>query len=318
VNDRERSDERRIRPFKLDLPSRPSEPADEAVAPDVDVAQTIIDRADFAIEFEPVPTPEDAPEDDDAAADAPPPVLHIQSEPLVPRVPLSCRTFEEALDTCRELHPLPFELLVEQTEHHATWLINQVKKVETEEQLEQLAYRLDYRDLSTLFMTLANLKKRSETDPIQNIIRLRASHYLYICGWTTFQFCYPRSSVARALADLCAILEDIRFVRDTHQTPGGRSRRTTPSVDLGPHRVIWNRIPLISEIALPNSRVFIAAIASEIYESRVDIDRFFHRYAIYRGLPLGDAIVARYEEMVSGISQNPLLSKDFFDRFRGS
>lgn len=237
--------------------------------------------------------------------------------PRIPKshpVPLVYKSFAEAVEGCREKHPLPFELISSQTPSHATWLLSQLKQARTRPELEALADSLSYRDLSMLFSTLSNLKRRDETAQIQNLIRLRASHYLYLCGWLTLQHTYPRSSVSDPLADLCMILEDLRFVRDSER----KSRRSLPlpSIPLGPWRVIWTRVPLISEIALPNSRHFITEIAREIYESKADLQGFFLEYAIYPGLPLADAIARRYEEMVSGISANPLLSQDFFDRFR--
>ena len=57
-------------------------------------------------------------------------------------------------------------------------------------------------------------------------------------------------------------------------------------------------------------------ITGEIYDSKSDLNAFFHEYAIYPGLPLAEAITTRYKEMVSGVAANPLLSQDFFDRFR--
>lgn len=235
----------------------------------------------------------------------------------VPLVPLQFRSLKEALEGCRDMHPLPFELIIGKAPHHTTWLTAQVKKANSEQALHKLAYGLDYRDLSMLFTALLTMKRREETDQIQNLIRIRACHYLYICGWLTLQQSYPRSSVARALADLCIILEDVNFVRDSNRQDK-RRQLALPLVPIGHGRIIWSRVPLISAISLPNSRHFISDIAKEIYESKIELNAFLHRYAIFPGLPLGDAIAARYEEMVTGVSANPLLSQDFFDRFRGS
>ncbi len=239
--------------------------------------------------------------------------------PPLPRrqIPLIYKSLDQALEGCREKHPLPLELIANQTPSHATWLLSQLKEVRTREELQVLADGLSYRDLSMLFSTLASLKRREETAQIQNLIRLRACHYLYLTGWLTLQHTYPRASVADALADLCMILEDIRFVRDNERRLSRRRiSRPLPAPDLGPWRVIWNRVPLISGIALPNSRHFISDIAGEIYDSKLDIHDFYREYALYPDLPLAQAITARYEELVSGISANPLLSHDFFDRFR--
>ncbi|MDD4186110.1 MAG: hypothetical protein PHC72_01025 [Eubacteriales bacterium] len=252
--------------------------------------------------------------------------LEIEAPPVrvsapVPRprlarpVPLIYKTLEEALEGCREKHPLPTETLCEHTPSHATWLSTQLKQVKTRAQLEHFADSLSYRDLCMLFPTLAALKRRDELAQIQNLIRLRACHYLYLCGWLTLQQSYPRSSVAEALSDLCVILEDMRFVRDSERQ---KNRRPIPLpvISIGSWRVIWSRVPLISDIALPNSRHFISDIAGEIYDSGVDLFDFYLRYAIFPDLPLGEAITKRYNELVSGVSANPLLSSDFFDRFR--
>lgn len=231
-------------------------------------------------------------------------------------IPLIYKSLEEAVEGCRDKHPLPVELISNQDASHSTWLLSQLRGVRTRSELQGFADSLGSRDLGLLFTTLTGLKRREETAQIQNLIRLRASHYLYLCGWLTLQYTYPRASVSDALADLCMILEDIRFVRDNERLVGRRTIRPLPAVPLGPGRVVWSRVPLISGIALPNSRHFISDIAGEIYDSKVDLQDFYLEYALFPDLPLAEAITARYNEMVSGVSANPLLSHDFFDRFR--
>ena len=233
-------------------------------------------------------------------------------------IPLRYKSLEEAMGGLRDFHPLPYELILTQTPHHATWLMKQLKSVNTTKELEELAYSLSHKDLSLLFTTLSTKKKRDEVDQIMNLIRLRASHYLYLCGWLTFQYCYPRSSVSRALSDLCTILEDLIYVRENRRQRK-RFRReplALPVVSVGEGRIIWSRVPLISQISLPNSRHFIADIATEMIESKVDPEAFFREYAIIPGQPLANAIEVRYNEMVTGVAANPLLSSNFFDRFR--
>ncbi|MFA5585902.1 MAG: hypothetical protein WDA02_05085 [Saccharofermentanales bacterium] len=231
------------------------------------------------------------------------------------RSDLRYKTFRDAVQGCRDLHPLPVELIENQLPDESNWLIQQLTRARTREELTALADSLKYPDLAVLFTALANLKKKEETDLVQNLIRLRASHYLYLCGWLTLQCTYPRSSVSKALADLCIILEDIRFARENERRVQRRSR-PLPGVPLGPWRMVWSRVPLISGIALPNSRHFISDIAGAVYDSGGDLNAFFHEYAIYPGLPLAEAITVRYKEMVSGVAANPMLSQDFFDRFR--
>ncbi len=237
---------------------------------------------------------------------------------LPPRreIPLVYKSLGEALEGCRDKHPLPVELIFSQEASHSTWLLSQLRGVRTRRELQKFADSLGPRDLALLFTTLSTLKRREETAQIQNLIRLRASHYLYLCGWLTLQYTYPRASVSDALADLCMILEDIRFVRDNERRMSRRTVRPLPAIPLGPGRVLWSRVPLISGIALPNSRHFISDIAGEIYDSKLDLSEFYLEYALFPDLPLAEAITARYNEMVSGVSANPLLSQDFFDRFR--
>jgi hypothetical protein len=233
-------------------------------------------------------------------------------------IPLRYKSLEEAMGGLRDFHPLPSELILRQAPHHATWLMTQLKNVNTKKELEELAYSLPHRELSLLFTTLSTKKKRDEVNQIMNLIRLRASHYLYLCGWLTFQYCYPRSSISRALSDLCTILEDLAYFRE-NRSQGKRVRRAPlalPVVSIGEGRIIWSRIPLISQISLPNSRHFIADIATEMIETKVDPQAFFREYAIIPGEPLANAIEIRYNEMVTGVAANPLLSSDFFDRFR--
>lgn len=241
--------------------------------------------------------------------------------PAPPRrqIPLIYESLDQALEGCREKHPLPLELVESQTPSHTTWLLSRLKEVKTRQELQDLADALSYRDLGMLFGSLTRLKRREEMAQIQNLIRLRACHYLYLTGWLTLQQTYPRASVADALADLCMILEDLRFVRDNERRISRRRpSRPLPAPDLGGWRILWNRVPLISGIALPNSRHFISDVAGEIYDNQRDLHEFYREYALYPDLPLAQAITARYEEMVSGISANPLLSHDFFDRFRRS
>jgi len=233
-------------------------------------------------------------------------------------IPLRYKSLEEAMGGLRDFHPLPFELILTQTPHYSTWIMTQIKGAKTKKELKELAFSLSYKDLSLLFTTLSTKKKRDEIDQIVNLIRLRASHYLYLCGWLTLQYCYPRSSVSRALSDLCTILEDLTYVRDNrlHSQRISREPLALPVVSLGRGRVIWTRVPLISRISSPNSRHFIADIVTEMIESKVDPEAFFTEYAIIPGQPLANAIEVRYNEMVTGVAANPLLSSDFFDRFR--
>ncbi|NLV99087.1 MAG: hypothetical protein GX034_04755 [Clostridiaceae bacterium] len=235
---------------------------------------------------------------------------------VIPDIPLRFSSFDEVMESVRDLHPSPEELLMDQTAVQRTWLLSQLKRARTESEIETLAYSLDFKDLSVLFPVLSTLKKREDVNQIQNLIRLRASHYLYICGWLTFQFSYPRSNVARVLADLCMILEDVSFLREELSRKEQEQLFEYKVPDLGPDRILWNEVEMISGISLPNSRRFVSEIANELYKSNIDEDIFLKRYAIYPNLALGKAILEKYEEMASGMEVNPMLSKAFLDRFK--
>lgn len=234
----------------------------------------------------------------------------------VPSIPLRFSSFNEALESCRDLHPSPEELLMDQTAVQRTWLMSQLKKARTESEIEALAYSLDYKDLSVLFPVLSTLKKREDVNQIQNLIRLRASHFLYVCGWLTLQFSYPRSTVSGVLADLCMILEDILFLREELSRKEVDQIRECKVPDLGPDRILWNEVEMISEISLPNSRRFVSDIANELYKSNIDEDIFLKRYAIYPNLALGKTVLEKFEEIASGMEVNPMLSNTFLDRFK--
>ncbi len=235
---------------------------------------------------------------------------------VTPDIPLRFSSFDEAMESVRDMHPSPEELLMDQTAVQRTWLLSQLKKARTEPEIEALAYSLDYKDLSVLFPVLSTLKKREDVNQIQNLIRLRASHYLYICGWLTFQFSYPRSTVARVLTDLCMILEDVSFLQEELSRKEHKQLQEYKVPDLGPDRILWNEVEMISAISLPNSRRFVSEIATELYKSNIDEDVFLKRYAIYPNLALGKAILEKYEEIASGMEANPMLSKAFLDRFK--
>lgn len=239
----------------------------------------------------------------------------IQVPLAPPRPVLRYKTFAEASDFSRRTLPLPREMQTDGQQVNYQWLMAQLKVADSPERLHELAYRLNYKDLAVLFPTLATLSKRGPTEQIQTLIRTRASSYLYYHGWITLQFAYPRNAVAKALSDLCIQLEDRLYAFGT-MIPARLGRRDNRP-DLGPNRMIWGDIPLISEIALPNSRHFLTDVAKAARESSLSLERFFNLYAIYDDLPLGQAILARIAELQAGQTlDSPSLSKTFFERYR--
>lgn len=226
---------------------------------------------------------------------------------------LRFRTFKEAQEHARRTLPLPREMQIEGQSVNYQWLMAQLKVADTPERLHALAYRLNYKDLAVLFPTLATLSKRGPTEQIQTLIRTRASLYLYYHGFITLQFSYPKNAVAKALSDLCIQLED-RLYAYGSGVPARFGQRDKPDIN---GRIVWSDVPLISEIAMPNSRHFLSDVAKAALDSVDPLDVFFARYAIYDDLPLGQAIVERMKEMEAGQTlDSPSLSKTFFERYR--
>lgn len=225
-------------------------------------------------------------------------MLQLQDGTLRPafhvsRSPRRFAGLRDALEFSRHQLPLPCEMQLAQQPAHRTWLIAQINHCPDQQALSNFAFSLDYKDLATLFPALATLKRGEEIDRIISIIMMRASHYLYIHGWVTLQYAYPRSTVQKGLAELCEVLEkQRRQERKNHADP---NEGLLPPLRLGPERFDWKSIRMISEISLPNTRHFLASMIRFIRESGISGDDFFNRYGIYRELPLGQAISSQWE-----------------------
>lgn len=304
-----------LRPLRIALQADETEILTAEEEAEEEVEQTTDFSGINEIEFREEDIPEIVAVEADTTVEQTPSII-LEIKHITPDIPLRFSSFGEVMESVRDLHPSPEELLMDQTAVQRTWLLSQLKKARTESEIEALAYSLNYRDLSILFPVLSTLKKREDVNQIQNLIRLRASHFLYICGWLTFQFSYPRSTVARVLADLCMILEDISFLREELSRKEHEQILEYKVPDLGPDRILWNEVEMISGISLPNSRRFVSDIATELYKSNIDEDVFLKCYAIYPNLSLGKAILEKYEEIASGMEANPMLSKAFLDRFK--
>lgn len=207
---------------------------------------------------------------------------------FVPRSNSSLESFADAVTFGRQSLPLPREMQLAQKQAHRTWLIAQINHCADKHALSEFAFSLNYRDLAVLFPALATLTRGAEVDRLISIIMMRASHYLYLQGWLTLQFAYPRSTVQKGLAELCHIL-----ARQTGSLSPQESEQTEQwfkSLRLGPQRFDWPHLTLISELSMPNTRHFLAAIIKYLQESKMPLEAFFQRYGIYPDLPLGIAI----------------------------
>lgn len=211
----------------------------------------------------------------------------------VPRLPRQASSFEEALDFARRLHPLPQEMQLQQKPTHRTWMLAQLNHCNTQERLSRFAFSLNYEDLALLFPTLASLKRGKHIDRLLSIILMRASHYLYLQGWITLQYAYPRSTVEKGLSELCSILADSFF-------PGGpelgeEEQEYLERLHFGDQQFIWPKVRLISEIAYPNQRHFISKIISAVKEEGKTLEDFYKEFAVYRDLPLAKAIQSQWD-----------------------
>ena len=311
-----------VEPMALPSETPEDEGPGSEEAPEELFVESVIQRAAAAVaNAEPAGT-DDESDDAEHMVEADEPEVKAaeeNQEPPAPAAPvrpvLRYKTFAEARDFAKHTLPLPREMQTDGQQVNYQWLMAQLKVADTPERLHELAYRLNYKDLAVLFPTLATLSKRGPTEQIQTLIRTRASSYLYYHGWITLQFAYPRNAVAKALSDLCIQLED-RLYAFGNLIPARLGRRENRP-DLGSNRMVWGDIPLISEIALPNSRHFLTDVAKAARESSYSLERFFNMYAIYDDLPLGQAILSRIAELQAGQTlDSPSLSKTFFERYR--
>lgn len=207
---------------------------------------------------------------------------------FVPRSNSSLESLADAVTFGRQLLPLPREMQLAQQQAHRTWLIAQINHCADKHALSEFAFSLNYRDLAVLFPALATLTRGAEVDRLISIIMMRASHYLYLQGWLTLQFAYPRSTVQKGLAELCHILG--RQTSSLSPQESEQAELWFKTLRLGPQSFDWPNLALISELSMPNTRHFLAAIIKYLQESKMPLEAFFQRYGIYPDLPLGIAI----------------------------
>ncbi len=238
---------------------------------------------------------------------------HASVIPRIPRAQLLYPGFDNAMGFLRENFKLPREIQMNQQKSSRTWLLSKVNKIESAEEIAAFAYSLSRNDQALLFPVLATLKKKGDIEKLEEIILLLSNKSLYIHGWLTLQFAYPRSTVATTLTKLCLKLEDTSFYG--HNYSSQKFHRNQRYADGGSKtEIIWSKVPLITEISQPNSRHFISELVDYYLDSGLDYQEFCRRYAIYTDLRLGIAISEKIEDKISKEGTNFLLGKRFFSQ----
>lgn len=202
--------------------------------------------------------------------------------------------FKEAVTYSRRYMPLPQEIQLSQRPEHKTWLVAKLQSCQNQRQLQNFADSLTTRDLDILFPSLASMKKGEEINKLLSVILLRASKYLYVQGWITLQFAYPRSTVQKGLAMLCEVLEEKQKSEQAEHYHLGQYR----GLNLGTDHFDWQSVHLISEISLTNTRHFLSSIIKYLKDSQISGQEFFQKYGIYRDLALGQAIINQWDMAV--------------------
>ncbi|MGB4609427.1 MAG: hypothetical protein WBH77_02260 [Saccharofermentanales bacterium] len=197
-------------------------------------------------------------------------------------------------DKAKELHVLPLERQMKINPTHRNWLIAQLRKTKSEDQLLNLAFRLNHKELSLLFPVLATTNKPSTRNKLKTLILLRANKTLYFHGWLTWQFIYPDNRLAKTLAELCKVLSEQKF--PAQHKLSDPSKRTQKEISILPYpHFNWPEIRLISEISMPDSRRFMNNVLNYLLQNEISLEKLFSEYAIYDDLALGEALKANYE-----------------------
>lgn len=216
----------------------------------------------------------------------------LREESLSGHRPRRFDSFADVVRYAQEQFPNPREMQLHQKPEYQTWLIAQLANCHSRAHLERLAYSMDYKDLAIIFPTLASLKTGAEIDKLLHLLVIRPSKYLYIQGWLTLQYAYPRSTVQKGLAILCEVLEESETIKPTLQV---EEMAHLDGLMLGAEHFDWESVHLISEISLPNTRHFMSSIIKFLRDSQMSGEDFFQRYGIYRDLALGQAISSQWE-----------------------
>ncbi len=240
----------------------------------------------------------------------------IEQEYVIPRLPraqLIYPGFQNAMEFLRENFQLPREIQLNQQKSSRTWLLLNLKKIDSIEEMAAFAYSLSRKDQALLFPVLATLKKKADIEKLEEVILLLNSKSLYIHGWLTLQFAYPRSTVATTLTKLCLKLEERNF-SDRNYSAQEFHRSQRHASGRSESEIVWSKISPITEISHPNSRHFISDIVDYYFDSGLDYPEFCRRYAIYTDLRLGIAISENIEDKIIKEGASFHHSKRFFSQ----
>ncbi|NLM20077.1 MAG: hypothetical protein GX217_08720 [Clostridiaceae bacterium] len=207
---------------------------------------------------------------------------------------LSNLNLSQLVNKAKKFHVLPRERQMKINPTHRNWLIAQLRKANSEDQLHDLAFSLKHKELSLLFPVLATTSRPSIRDKIKTLILLRANKTLYFHGWLTWQFIYPDNHLAKTIAELCKILSEQRL--PAQQKISDPLIKTQAEISFLPYpHFNWPEVKLISEISMPDSRRFMNNVLTHLLQNDINIEKFFSEYAIYDDLALGETFKANYE-----------------------
>lgn len=198
----------------------------------------------------------------------------------------------DLVEKTEKILPLPRERQMNISQTHRNWLIAQLHKNDSENELINFAYSLNHDQLSFIFPILATISKRSHKEKIKTIISLRASKILYAQGWITLQYIYPDNQLAKVLTNLCEKLENKKIPLALRK----KENENNLNANLFPYpHINWSKIKLITKISNPDNRRFINHLVKHLLDKEIEIENFFKEYGIYDDLSLGIAIKNNYE-----------------------
>ncbi|HHT25481.1 MAG TPA: hypothetical protein GXZ76_08245 [Clostridiaceae bacterium] len=207
---------------------------------------------------------------------------------------LSDLNLSQLVSKAKEFHVLPRERQMKINPTHRNWLIAQLRKANSEDQLHDLAFSLKNKELSLLFPVLATTSKPSTRDKLKTLILLRANKTLYFHGWLTWQFVYPDNRLAKTIAELCRILSEQRL--PTQYTISDPLIKTQAEISFLPYpHFNWPEVKLISEVSMPDTKRFMSTVITYLLQNDIGLEKFFSEYAIYNDLAFGEAFKANYE-----------------------
>lgn len=177
------------------------------------------------------------------------------------------RCLQNTLMHLAERLPDPSEKLTRVRPTDIGSLLQAIDLADTNPDLIRLAHSLTSWALASIFpaLTLPDLTRR-QVDCLYLIIRERACQSLYHYGWHVLQQVYPSLSVGKGLAVLCGVLA----IKQAGQETGS----------LG-------SLPLVSQIAAPQSRQFPRKIMEGLIRENLPLAWFMHEYQLLPATALG-------------------------------